>query len=206
MDNPSKIGAVLKKWAFEPTDSMGRCGSDYLLLFYKDNVQIDYSYFCFQCNRLVFEDLIFEISQTEILRLLNNDFIPVYKHKKAFQSIEEGRIFWKEMKNQSEIICIQKKQPLWLKYDGKFQVNFSLNISSREEAEKFLTNQLQSALKTQEYKLRFASKKPSEEGFNYKCYVYGSKKLYDSIEGVLKQDWKELQNPELELLYKNNPE
>jgi hypothetical protein len=206
LDDPTQISIALKKWAFEPIDNIGRCGYDYTLFFYSDNTLINHSSLCFRCNRLAFQDKIYKISQNEILQLLNNDFTPVYKHIKKFNNIQEGRNFWKKLKDQSEIIFIKKNQPLWLKYDGKFEVNFSSNDSSRKNAKSYLHDSLQKFSDNKEHKLRFASQKESEKKFSYRYYVYGSKKLYDNIEGLTKNNWKELQNLEIELLYKNKPE
>jgi hypothetical protein len=206
LDNRSKISVALKKWAFEPIEDIGRCGYDYILSFYNDKELIDHSDLCFGCNRLAIQQDIYKISQNEVLKLLKNDFVPVYKHLKKFKSIQEGRIFWKELEGQSEIIFLKKEEPLWLKYDGRFEVNFNVNNPSRENAEKFLQNSFQKISNKEEYKLRFTSQRKSEKEFAYRCYVYGTKKLYDDIEGINKNNWKELQNIEIELMYKHKPE
>ncbi len=207
LDQPAKISENLKKWTFEPIDSIGRCGYDYTLFFYdNNNTLIDYSDLCFQCNRLAFQHEIYKISEKEIVQLLKNDFTPVYKQMKTFKSIQEGRAFWKKMEEESNIFYLKKDQPLWLKYDGKFEVNFSTNNSSREAAESFLQSRFQEVSNKQEYKFRLASKKESEGTFSYRYYVYSSKEIYDKLEGIIKKNWKELSISEVELFYKNKPE
>jgi hypothetical protein len=154
---------------------------------------------------LTFQDGIYKISKNEIVKLLRNDFTPVYKQTKKFKSIQEGRAFWKEVEGQSNSFYLEKEEPLWLKYDGKFEVNFTNDNSSKEHAEEFLQDHFKEFSGNQEYKFRFASQKESEDTFFYRYYVYGSKGIYDDIEGITKKRWKELSFSEIELFYKNKP-
>ncbi|HLP93170.1 MAG TPA: hypothetical protein VK168_03995 [Saprospiraceae bacterium] len=77
LSDADKFPGIVEKWCFPPGDAVGRCGYDYQLVL-TNGEQVITADICFSCKTLVFQHRhVYAISPGEIMRLLEEDFVPL---------------------------------------------------------------------------------------------------------------------------------
>lgn len=216
LTNHNGLKGIKKKWKFEPKNTMGRCWYDYEI-FLKDQEKYAAILICFECNSLTFmgspneTPTLFAIEKEKILQLLEEDFRRLNTVKKTFSSKKEGRDFWTEIRRKNELYIFENKLPKWLKFDGRFSTNFKTHeyiddkdvekLSDNEFASQVFADYLKQYSTGDDFSLDCLTFMGATRGHYF--YVNCTHELYERVEGLKKDAWKEFEDYSIFLHYKN---
>lgn len=207
LSSAKKFNQVRKKWRFNRTNSIGRCGYDYNIIV-EPTRMYEPLWLCFDCNTLVIHDQLYEISEHKIRTLFSEDFNPVRTVKKSFDSIEDARAYWAT--EEEAMVLYPNKIPKWVKYDGKFKVEikfddpipetFENNKSRIKFFNKLFFVQFQELGYTDGFSASYYS--AAGDGEHYIFNMESPKLFWEKLAGVKKENWREYSSFEVDLMFK----
>lgn len=210
LNDLNKLKELAKKWVFDKKDSLGRCGYDYDLAVFNGKKYEGGISICFNCNSLIVDKdhTICSISESAILRLLQEDFTPIRTEQHDFLTREEGIKFWNARKDDVQLLPNQTL-PDWLNFEGNCELSIELGssnntdfIAQTEEAKQQMNKKIGETLESGSFELRLRMRRSSSTYSNYLFLLSTSKSNYNKLEDVKKDTWNEYSKFKLDLLYK----
>ena len=211
LNDTSKLKELIDKWRFKPAESIGRCGYDYNITFKNGPVELS-MLLCFECNTLSVDSEIYEITESQIIKLLEEDFIPIRKIEKSFINKEDGQVFLEKERKNPDFIELPNRLPKWLKYQGRFTAFQKIDNSIHSEIENFNTKieyaknilvpQLDTFALGEDYSIDYYSRAIGVEQTNLGFFIHGSKNFFERIQ-TKKYGWEELSKFDMELFCKD---
>lgn len=213
LNDQNKLKGLAEKWVFDKKNSVGRCGYDYSLVVFNGEKSEGGILICFNCNSLIVnkDHTICSISESDIRRLIQEDFTPIRTEQHDFLTREEGMKFWNTCKDDVQLLPNQML-PGWLNFEGNSELTIKLkrprNADPKaqiEEAKLQMNEKINAVLESGSFKLSYRMCWSSSTYSTYSNYLFllsTSKSNYDKLEGFDKDTWDEFSAFNLKLLYR----
>lgn len=210
LNDQNKLKELAGKWVFDKKDSLGRCGYDYDLNVFNGKKYEGGISICFNCNSLIVDKdhTICTISESDILRLIHEDFTPIRTEQHDFLTREEGIKFWDAHKDDVQLLPNQTL-PEWLNFEGNCELSIDLESPGNadfkaqiEEAKQQMNKKINAVLESGSFQLSYRRCWSSSTFTNYQFLLSTSKSNYNKLEDVKKGTWNGYSKFNLDLLYK----
>ena len=99
----------------------GRCGYDYVVEVFRNDIKENEMFTCFNCNRLIHNRQTYFLDRETFEWILRRCKFNRYEIKSFhFETPREGRLFFRRELETGRIDLDKTTRPNWLKYDGTF--------------------------------------------------------------------------------------
>lgn len=204
LNDTEKFKSLMNNWTFELTDVIGRCGYDYSIS-YSDNINRELALICFSCNSLILNSSEFyHVDEAYFLTLLKQEFKPIHILKKVFSTTEEGRLYWANAKNDSNLLIKPSTIPKWLNYEGKFELIVDINTSETQDSiiEKHTKSSLEKILHEYQLKIDYDFNIYYRTNSTFTFHLYANEELFQNLDYKRKSNFEKFKKFELDLFYK----
>lgn len=211
LNDQNKLKGLAGKWVFDKKDSLGRCGYDYDLNVFNGKKYEGGISICFNCNSLIVnkDHAICSISESDIRRLLQEDFTPIRTAQHDFLTREEGIKFWAAHKDDVQLLPKQTL-PDWLNFEGNCELSIELESPGNaddfkaqiQEAKQQMNEKINAVLESGSFQLSYYRCWSSSTIMNYQFLLSTSQSNYNKLEGFKKGTWSGYSKFNLDLLYK----
>lgn len=195
-DSLFPIKKFLKSFEYKgKTESMFRCGYDYILKLYDSGKFPLELKACFECNYIYFQNAGYKIEKEQFLYSLKKYCKNLDIEELTFSSLEEGRHYLHQANKNQKLVGGDRFFPNWYSFEGCFQIIWEDSGQSLAK----IINKVQSRISTE-----FPDEK-YEIRINHTDFRSGIFYLYiDCNESLFhKLDWQEKQEPWTKHVYFN---